>query len=225
MSVVSAWRWWFSRVHWSFFISLDGLGRDLAQLFKALFTLLSFSSQTKNGEAFTRFLYMSLTKCMKLDSLVHSRLNLKGIGPSSSWNTNSRFMGLWSEVLQGRMWTLASNPSRRKELWIKHLSNLAAIWPGPILLLVQVNLPEIGLMSRRSQSCIRSSAHSLSGSRAMLPPLLFIERKVRLRSPAMMIFSRLTRSAWVLMESQQAFFFHSVHMDVHVEEADNLFWV
>lgn len=40
----------------------------------------------------------------------------------------------------------------------------------------------------------------------MLPPLLSVEMRVRLRSPTMMIFSRLTRSAWVLMESQQAFF-------------------
>lgn len=206
MSTVSAWRWWFSRMRWRFFLSFAGLGRVLAQLFKALFTLLSFSSQTKKGEPLTYCIQMPLTKCMKSNSLAHSGLNLKGIGPRSSWNTSSSLMGLWLEVLHGRIWTIASNPSRRKDLWSKNLSNLVAMWPWPILLLVQVYLPEIGLMSSGSQSCIRSSAHSLVGSWTLLPPVLSADKRVRLSSPAMMVFSRLTISAWVLMESQQAFF-------------------
>lgn len=116
-------------------------------------------------------------------------------------------MGLWLEVLHGRMWTLSSNPCRRKELWRKNLSDLVAMWLGPILLLVQAYLLEIILMSSRSQSYIRSSTHSLAGSRTMLPPLLSAHKRVRLRSLEMMVFSRLTRSAWFLMDSQQAFFF------------------
>lgn len=53
---------------------------------------------------------------------------------------------------------------------------------------------------------MRSSTHSLAISLTMLPPLFLDERRVRLRSPAMIIFSRFSRSARFSMESQQFFF-------------------
>lgn len=89
---------------------------------------------------------------------------------------------------------------------MKNLSSLATIWPGPTLLLDQEYLPDEGLMSSKSQSCRRSSAHSLPGCRKMLPPLFSDEWRVRFRSPTMITFSILIRSAWCFIVSQHSFF-------------------
>ena len=143
---------------------------------------------------------------MKSRSLTHKGLNMKGIGPRSFWASNSSLIGLWSEMLQGSICILASRPKRRKELCTKNRSSLAAMCPGPTLLLDQVYLPEEGLMSSRSQSYMRSSTQPLTGSLMMLPPRFSDESKVRFRSPTMMMFSSFSVSARFLMESQQAFF-------------------
>lgn len=106
-------------MRWRFFLSFAGLGRVLAQLFKAPFTLLSFFSQTKKGEALIGCIQKPLTNCIKSDSLAQSGLNLKGIGLRWSWNTSSSLMGLWSEVLHGRIWTLASNSAEGKSFEVR----------------------------------------------------------------------------------------------------------
>ena len=188
------------------FLSVAGFGRAFAQRFKTLFTLLSFSSQMKKGEPLTGWLQHSLIVYMNRGSFTQSGLKRKGMGPRSRWASSSSFIGLWSEMLHGRICILDSSPRSRKELWMKNLSSLAAICPGPILLLDHENLPVEGLMSIKSHSCRTSSAHSLAGSRTMLPPLFSDEWRVRLRSPAMITFSRLVRSACRFIVSQHSFF-------------------
>lgn len=89
---------------------------------------------------------------------------------------------------------------------MKNLSSLTAICPGPTLLLDQENLPDESLMSSKSQSWKRSSAHSLARSRTTLPPLFSVEWRVRLRSPAMIVFSRFVKFSYHLIVSQQSFF-------------------
>lgn len=109
-------------------------------------------------------------------------------------------------MLLGRMCILCSRPNNMKELWMKNLSSLTAICLGLTLLLDNENLPIEGLMFSKSQSCKRSSAHSLARSRTVLPPIFSVEWSVKLRSPTMIVFSRFVRSSCRLIVSQQSFF-------------------
>jgi hypothetical protein len=72
---------------------------------------------------------------------------------------------------------------------MRNRSNLAAMWPGPTRLFDQVNLPLVGGISSSSQSAIRSSTHSLEGSRTIEPPFFSNSERVTFRSPATTKFS------------------------------------
>ena len=85
--------WWFIRADWAFFLSSTALGMFLAQLFKAIFTLLNFSSQTKNGEPMIGFFHISATLSKKSFLFIHRGLNRKGIGPKFIWAERTNFMG------------------------------------------------------------------------------------------------------------------------------------
>jgi hypothetical protein len=69
-------------------------------------------------------------------------------------------MGQWSELAQGIILEEKESMKERKELLIKKRSNLAAIKPGPTLLLFQVKTPFEGGTSIRSKGEIRSSIFS-----------------------------------------------------------------
>jgi len=88
----------------------------------------------------------------------------------------------------GRILEVAIRPHVRKEDWTRNLSKRAAMWLGANILLDQVNLPEEGLISSRSQPIIISSTHSLAGSLTLEPPFFSSRARVTFRSPAIMIF-------------------------------------
>ena len=97
-----------------------------------------------------------------------------------------REMGLWSEVAEEMMREIGRKSFCRKEVLTRKRSNLAAMCPGPACLLLQVNLPFLGMGSSRSSSATRSSSFSPKGSLVIEPHLFFELDFVVLKSPAMM---------------------------------------
>ena len=185
--------WWFSKASWPSFLQEIGEGRDLAQFLRSCFSLLSLTSQIKEGFPVTFLLQELETMRSKPSWWIQRGLNLKGMGPRFSSTESSRRIGLWSEIQLGRILDKAWSPRLRKEEWTRNLSRRAAMCPGPILLLVQVKLPLEGLMSTRSHPKMVSSTHSWEGSRTMDPPFFSFAARVTFRSPAMIMFSGLWR--------------------------------
>ena len=115
----------------------------------------------------------------------HRGLNLKGICPKFVGMVKEREMGLWSEVAEEIMREVGRKSFCRKEVLTRKWSSLAAMCPGPVILLLQVNLPFLGMGSSISRSAIKSSSFSPKESLIFKPPLFSELDFVVLKSPTM----------------------------------------
>ena len=110
---------------------------------------------------------------------------MKGIGPIFVGMEKVRKMGLSSEVAEEIMREIGRKSFCRKEVLTRKRSSHATICLGLARLLLQVNLPFLGMGSIRSSSTIKSSSFWPKGSLMIDPPLFPELDFVVLKSPAM----------------------------------------
>ena len=82
-----------------------------------------------------------------------------------------RETGLYSKVDEEIMQEIGRKYFCKKEVLTRKWSSLVAMFPSPIHLLLQVNLPFLGIGSSKSRSTIKSSSFSRKESLMIEPPL------------------------------------------------------
>ena len=131
-------------------------------------------------------------------------------------------MGLWSEVDEKMMQEIGRKSFCRKEVLTRKQSNLAAMCPSPAHLLLQVNLPFLGMGSSRSRSAIKSSIFSPKGSLIIEPPLFFQLNFVVLKSAVMITFFPRISAFKDIKESQKVHFFFIMGWPIYIANIDHL---
>ena len=103
------------------------MDKSLAQLFSSALSLFSFCSQVKEGDPGIEIDQEFVITCWKLSWSNQSGLKRKGMGPRVASKKISSRIGLWSEVLLGRILDVANKPEERKSEWMRNLSRQAAM--------------------------------------------------------------------------------------------------
>jgi len=108
---------------------------DFSHSFKACFVFFNFCSQICTRVPFTQVDQVEEIRGRKFGESIHKGLNLKGMGPRFSAFAKVRAIGQWCEIPQGTIWEVMVSGRRRRGLWIRKRSSLAAICPTLVLLL------------------------------------------------------------------------------------------
>ena len=119
---------------------------------------------------------------------IHWGMKRKGIGPKFSSSSNCNRMVLWSKVSFGRILEDTIFLSNKKVLYTRNLSSRAKICDAPILLLVHVYKPFLGLKSMRSHCWITCSTRGSIWSLILIPLVFSFGLKTRFRSLPIMMF-------------------------------------
>ena len=142
----------------------------LNHYFNAILVFFSFCSQTKLGDP-TMYWDQAWETTSKNPTLSIQRgLYLKGSGPNSSSLSNNREIGWWSDVSFSNILVETRDFPSIRELLTRNRSSLADIFVALALWLDQVNRPDFGLRSFKSQFIIISSTKLSMKSMPCCPP-------------------------------------------------------